>query len=142
MKIGYTAGVWDLLHVGHINILRNCKAMCDKLIVAVSTDQLIEEVKSKTPVIKFEERCEVIRAIKYVDVVVPQEDYEDKLGAWKRYKFDVMFVGDDWHSTLKWKQIEEEFKKIGVKIIYLPYTKGVSSTKINMILEKERKEGK
>ncbi len=138
MIIGYTTGVWDLLHIGHINILRNCKSMCDKLIVGVSTDEVVKKSKNKKTVINFEERCEIIRAIKYVDLVVPQDNYDNKFDAWERYRFDFMFVGDDWFKTNKWRNLEKEFKKRGVKIIYFPYTKGTSSTLINEILEKEK----
>ena len=138
MIIGYTTGVWDLLHIGHINILKNCKSMCDKLIVGVSTDEIIQKVKNKKPTIPFEERCEILKSISYVDVVVPQENYENKFEPWERYKFDIMFVGDDWFNTNKWKGLEKQFDKKGVRIVYFPYTKGTSSTLINKILEKQR----
>lgn len=136
--IGYTAGVFDLYHIGHLNVLRNAKSLCDKLIVAVTTDKLVQERKNKMPVIPYEERAEIIRNVKQVDVVIPQEDM-DKYDAWKRYKFDIMFVGDDWYETEKWKEIEAKLKAEGVKIIYFPYTKGTSSTIINEILNEKRK---
>ena len=134
--LGYTAGVYDLFHVGHLNILRNAKALCDKLIVAVSTDELVA-YKKKRAVIPFNERCEIVSHIKFVDVVVPQENM-DKLDAWKRYKFDIMFVGDDWYKIDKWDKIEKQLREVGVKIVYFPYTKGTSSTLINEILIRER----
>lgn len=137
-KIGFTSGVFDLFHVGHLNILRNAKSLCDKLIVAVSSDELVS-YKNKKAVIPHHERMEIVRNIKYVDTVVPQLDM-DKLKMWKRLKFDVMFVGDDWFETPKWESIEEEFNAVGVEIIYFPYTKGVSSTLINKTLESLRKE--
>jgi choline-phosphate cytidylyltransferase/glycerol-3-phosphate cytidylyltransferase len=133
MKIGYTTGVFDLFHVGHVNLLRNAKSLCDKLIVGVSSNELVA-YKGKSPVIGFEERVEVVRACKFVDLVVPQLDM-DKLDAHSRYKFDLMFVGDDWYKTNKWKNIEAELQKKGVTIIYFPYTKSVSSTLINKTLE-------
>ncbi|MBD3164439.1 adenylyltransferase/cytidyltransferase family protein [Candidatus Woesearchaeota archaeon] len=136
MVVGYTAGVFDLFHIGHLNILRNAKSMCDKLIVAVSTDDLVE-YKAKRALIPFTERCEIVRSIKYVDSVVPQYNM-DKFAAWKKIKFDIMFVGDDWHDTPKWQKIEEKFKEVGVKIIYFPYTKGISSTILNEMIDKER----
>jgi len=138
MTIGYMTGVFDLFHIGHLNIIKNSKELCDKLIVGVTTDELIQTYKSKKAIIPFEERCEIVRNIKGVSSVVPQYDM-DKLDAWKRYSFDIMFVGDDWYKTNKWEEIEEELKSVGVKIIYFPYTKGTSSTKINEILDKERK---
>jgi len=137
MTIGYTSGVYDLFHVGHLNMLRNAKSLCDKLIVGVTTDELVS-YKNKKAVIPFHERIEIVRNIKCVDVVVPQEDM-DKMKQWNKLKFDVIFVGDDWHNTDKWKEIELDFKRVGVQIVYFPYTKGISSTKLNNILKIERK---
>jgi glycerol-3-phosphate cytidylyltransferase len=131
--IGYTTGVFDLFHVGHLRLLERAKSLCEKLIVGVSTDELVS-YKHKKAVIPFEERAEIIAGIKYVDTVIPQETM-DKMDAWKRLKFDVMFVGDDWYKTEKWEQIELELKKAGVRIIYFPYTKGTSSTLINEVLQ-------
>lgn len=93
--IGYTTGVYDMFHIGHLNILRRAKEQCDFLIVGVSTDELVEREKHKTPVIPFAQRCEIVSAIRYVDKVVPQTD-KNKLGAWENYRFDKMFVGSDW----------------------------------------------
>lgn len=137
MTIGYTSGVYDLFHIGHLNMLRNAKSLCDKLIVGVTTDELVS-YKNKKAVIPFNERVEIVRSIKCVDAVVPQEDM-DKMEQWKKLKFDVMFVGDDWYNTDKWKAFEDDFKQVGVQIVYFPYTKGVSSTKINSILKDQRK---
>lgn len=130
--IGYTSGVYDLFHIGHLNLLKNAKGLCDKLIVGVSTDELVS-YKNKEAVIPHLERMEIVRSIKFVDVVVPQEDM-DKFKMWERLKFDVMFVGDDWFETPKWKELEDKFESVGVKIVYFPYTKGISSTKINETL--------
>jgi glycerol-3-phosphate cytidylyltransferase len=137
ITIGYTSGVYDLFHVGHLNMLRNAKSLCDKLIVGVTTDELVS-YKNKKAVIPFHERIEIVRNIKCVDAVVPQEDM-DKMKQWDKLKFDVIFVGDDWHNTEKWKDFESDFKEVGVKIVYFPYTKGISSTKLNNILKNERK---
>jgi len=136
MTIGYTSGVYDLFHVGHLNMLRNAKSLCDKLIVGVTTDELVA-YKNKKAVIPFHERIEIVRNIKCVDAVVPQEDM-NKIKQWEKLKFDVIFVGDDWYNTDKWKKFEAEFKEVGVQIVFFPYTKGVSSTKLNEILDKER----
>lgn len=138
MILGYTAGVYDLFHVGHLNLLRNAKAMCDKLIVGVSTDELVA-YKYKKAVINFTERMEIVRSIRYVDAVIPQETM-DKLETWKKLKFDVMFVGDDWYQTEKWKELEAQFADVGVRIVYFPYTKGSSSTLLNEVLVKLRDE--
>ena len=136
MIIGYTTGVFDLFHIGHLNLLRNAKGMCDKLIVGVTTDELVS-YKNKKAVIPHNERMEIVRAIKYVDAVIPQENM-DKFEMWKKLKFDVMFVGDDWYATDKWKEIEKQFNEVGVRIIYFPYTKGTSSTILNETLKKLR----
>ena len=133
LKIGYTSGVYDLFHVGHLNLLKNAKGLCDKLIVGVTSDELVS-YKNKKAVIKHSERMEIVRNIRFVDAVVPQNDM-DKFKMWERLKFDVMIVGDDWFDTPKWKDLDEKFKSVGVKIIYFPYTKGVSSTIINEALK-------
>lgn len=137
MKIGYTTGVFDLFHVGHLNMLKNAKSLCDKLIVGVTTDELVS-YKNKKSVIPFEERLEIVSSIKYVDLAVPQVNM-DKFDAYERYKFNVMFVGDDWYKTKKWESFEKQFKEVGVDIIYFPYTKSTSSTLINETLKKLRK---
>jgi len=130
MIIGYTTGVFDLFHIGHLNILRNAKAMCDRLIVGITTDALSMEHKNKRPIVPFEERCEIVRSITCVDVVIAQETM-DKFGAWKKLRFDMMFVGDDWYETSSWKNIQKQFDEVGVRIVYFPYTRGISSTTIN-----------
>ncbi len=132
MTVGYTTGVFDLFHIGHLNMLKNAKAMCDKLIVGVTTDELVS-YKHKHAMIPFEERIEIVRNIKCVDVAIPQISM-DKFEAWKKLHFDIMFVGDDWYGTQKWNDYENQFSQVGVKIIYYPYTKGISSTLINQML--------
>lgn len=127
-KVGYTAGVYDMFHVGHLNVIMNAKEYCEHLIVAVSTDEVVQMNKGKTPIIPFEERAKIVEAIRYVDEVVPQTDYSDKLSAAKKYGIDVMFVGDDWKGTDKWNKIEQQLNEIGVDLVYLPYTHSISST--------------
>lgn len=134
--VGYTSGVYDLFHVGHLNLLKNAKGLCDKLIVGVTSDELVS-YKNKKSVIPHSERMEIVRNIKCVDAVVPQNDM-DKIKMWERLKFDIMFVGDDWFDSAKWKELDSKFKSLGVKIIYFPYTKGVSSTLINSTLDNLR----
>lgn len=138
MIVGYTTGVYDLFHIGHLNMLRNAKAMCDKLIVGVTVDELVA-YKHKRAVIPFEERLEIVRSIDCVDVAIPQTTL-DKFEAWKKLRFDVMFVGDDWYGSSKWEEYQKQFDEVGVKIIYFPYTKGTSSTLINETLLKLRGE--
>jgi glycerol-3-phosphate cytidylyltransferase len=132
--VGYTTGVFDLFHIGHLNILKKAKSECDYLIVGVTSDELCRTAKKKIPIINLAERMEIVDSIKYVDKVVPQMDY-DKMVAWKELNFDKMFVGDDWKGTEKWNLLEVEFKKVGVEICYFPYTNTTSSTKIRKILD-------
>ena len=138
LKIGYTTGVYDLFHIGHLNLLRKAKAQCDYLIVGVSTDELVS-YKHKQAVIPFEERKEIVGSIKYVDEVVTQENM-NKMEAWEKYHFNVMFVGDDWKGTDKWNKIEADLNAVGAEVVYFPYTKGTSSTLINETLHKLRGE--
>lgn len=136
MIIGYTTGVFDLFHIGHLNLLKNAKSMCDKLIVGVTVDELVQ-YKGKTAMIPFEDRIEIVRSCKYVDAVIPQYDM-NKLEACKKIGATYLFVGDDWYNTDKWNNYEKEFEKNGIKIIYFPYTKGISSTKITEALKNTR----
>lgn len=133
MTIGYTAGVFDLFHIGHLNLLKSAKGLCDKLIVGVSTDELVK-YKGKTPVIPFSDRIEIIRSIKYVDAVVAQENM-DKLEMCQKLKADIMFVGDDWYNSEKWQDYERQFEEAGIRIVYFPYTKNISSTQISKALK-------
>lgn len=137
MRIGYTTGVFDMFHVGHLNILRRAKEQCDYLIVGVSTDELVKNYKNKTPIIPFEERKAILEAIKYVDKVVPQEN-RDKYSAYEKYEFNIMFVGDDWKGNSLFEEVEKKFKNVGVEVVYFPYTKGTSSTILKEKLEKIR----
>lgn len=132
LVVGYTTGVFDLFHIGHLNILKRAKEHCDYLIVGVTTDELVSYKNTKA-IIPFEERAQIIEGISYVDKVVPQSSM-DKMEAWHRLKFDRMFVGDDWKGTEKWNQFEEDFAKVNVEIVYFPYTKGTSSTQLKKVL--------
>jgi len=133
--IGYTTGVYDMFHIGHLNVLERAKQQCDYLIVGVSTDELVQHEKHKTPVIPYEERAAIVKALRCVDEVVPQED-KDKFGAWERLHFNKMFVGSDWQGTPAWNHYEEQFAPVGVKIIYLPHTDGISSTQLTEVVKK------
>ena len=137
MIIGYTAGVFDLFHIGHLNLLRNAKGMCDRLIVGVTTDELVT-YKGKASVIPFSDRIEIIRSLRCVDAVVAQDNM-DKLAMCKKLKANVMFVGDDWYKSEKWQEYEQQFAEAGIDIVYFPYTKNVSSTQISKALKHLRK---
>lgn len=128
-KIGYTTGVFDMFHIGHLNILKNAKAQCDYLIVGVSTDDVVLDYKHKKPIIPFEQRCEIVSAIKYVDEVVPQLSM-NKMEAFEKYKFNAIFHGSDWKNSDMYKKITADFEKVGVDVVFLPHTDGISSTMI------------
>lgn len=130
--IGYATGVFDMFHIGHLNILKHAKENCDFLVVGVSTDDLVNYKNTKT-IIPFPERIKIVDSIKYVDKTVAQTSM-DKMEAWQEIKFDKMFVGSDWKGTDKWKALEEEFSKIDVEIMYFPYTQGTSSSKLKVAL--------
>lgn len=138
MILGYTSGVYDLFHIGHLNLLKNAKGMCDKLIVGVTVDKLVE-YKHKHSVIPFEERIEIVRSVQYVDAAIPQEDL-DKFKMWEKLHFDMLFVGDDWFKSPRWEDMEQKFNNVGVRVVYFPYTKGTSSTLITQTLNKLRGE--
>ena len=128
MIIGYTTGVYDLFHIGHLNLLKSAKGLCDYLIVGVTVDELVS-YKKKKAVIPFEERIEIVRACRYVDAAVPQYDL-DKVAACRRLHADILFVGDDWYGSENWETYEAQLKEIGVRVIYFPYTRSISSTRI------------
>ena len=137
MTIGYTAGVYDLFHIGHLNLLKNAKGICDKLIVGVTVDELVC-YKGKKALIPFADRIEIVRSCKYVDVAIPQYDM-DKLVACKKLGADFLFVGDDWYASDIWKEYEKVFRESGIRIVYFPYTQGMSSTQIQRALEEAGK---
>ncbi|MDE6468321.1 MAG: adenylyltransferase/cytidyltransferase family protein [Muribaculaceae bacterium] len=126
-KVGYTTGVFDMFHIGHLNILRRAKEQCEYLIVGVSTDEVVESYKHHQPVIPYIDRAAIVEAIKYVDKVVPQETM-DKFDAWQSLQFNVMFHGSEWKGTELYNNYERRFSEVGVEIVYLPHTDGISST--------------
>lgn len=140
-RIGYTCEVFDLFHVGHLNLLERCKEQCDYLIVGMCDDKYVREVKKKEPVINEDDRLRILNALKCVDRAekVDIETTNDKMLAWNRFKFDVLFSGDDWKGSERYLKTEEQFKKIGASIEYLPYTQGVSSSGIKKKISGEEK---
>lgn len=133
--VGYTAGAFDLFHIGHLNLLVNAKKHCDYLIVGVSTDEIIKNHKNISPIIPFKERCQIVNSIEYVDEVVAQDNL-DKITAWERHHFDILFVGDDWKGDQRWIGYEKKLAERKAAIMYFPYTRETSSTKIRKILDK------
>ena len=132
--VGYTTGVFDLFHIGHLRLLQKAKSSCDRLIVGVSTDELVATYKNKKPIIPYEERVEIVSALKCVDEVVPQS-HRDKIAAYHEIKFDVMFVGSDWKGSDLFNAVEAELAEYGVNVVYFEYTKHVSSTSLKSTLQ-------
>ncbi|MBQ1463798.1 MAG: adenylyltransferase/cytidyltransferase family protein [Ruminococcus sp.] len=126
-KKGYTQGVYDMFHIGHLNLINHAKEHCDHLVVAVNSDSLVEQYKHKTPVVCEEERRYIVENIKAVDEAVIA-DTLDKVEQFKKYGFDAIFIGDDWKGNERWKQTEIELREYGVDVVYLPHTQGISST--------------
>ena len=134
MKIGYTCGVYDMFHIGHLNLFERCKQQCDYLIVGVCSDDYVKEYKNKAPVIDEESRARIVGALKCVDeaVIISTEETVNKLLAWNKFKFNVLFSGDDWKGTERFYRTEQEFKEKGIdlEMVFFPYTKGVSTTQL------------
>lgn len=135
-RIGYTQGTFDMFHIGHLNLLKHAKEWCDHLIVGVNADKLVEEYKNKTPVINENERAEIVRNIKGVDECFVVTTL-DKMDAHKRFNYDVIFIGDDWKGNARWECTRVELGKIGVDLIYLPHTNGISSTALTEVIKNE-----
>lgn len=123
----YTAGVFDLFHVGHLNLLQSARELGDRLIVAVSTDELVIDYKGRPPRVAFDERQAIVRALQCVDVCIPQHD-RDKFAAWERLRFEILVVGDDWYGTEEGNEWVDRLEGVGVRTVFLPYTRGVSTS--------------
>ena len=138
-KVGYTTGVFDMFHIGHLNILRRAKSQCETLIVGVTTDELCFKRKHKYPIINERDRIEIVKAIRYVDKVVIQTDM-DKFRSVKELGIDAVFVGSDWKGTDSWIQYEKEFAEVGCTVVYFDHTDGISSTILRDKLNEIEKE--
>jgi len=135
-KVGYIAGVFDLFHIGHLNLIRNAKNECEHLIVGVLTDDLVMHFKKQLPYIKASERKEIVDAIKYVDeTVFVDRSNIDKVDAWNLYHFDCLFSGDDWKGTESWIRDKERLNALGSDICFFNYTKSISSTQIKKMID-------
>ncbi|MEE0596038.1 MAG: adenylyltransferase/cytidyltransferase family protein [Agathobacter sp.] len=135
-KIGYTDGVYDLFHVGHLNMINTAKGHCEYLIVGVHGDEVVKEYKHHVPIINENDRRKIVASIKGVDEAVINQ-FRDKLKLWELYHFDVVFIGDDWKGTERWNQFEKVLGKLGVDVVYVPYTKGISTTEIRRKIMEE-----
>jgi glycerol-3-phosphate cytidylyltransferase len=131
--VGYLPGGWDMFHVGHLNIILRARKLCDELIAAVVSDEVLFSVKNKHPVVPLEERMEMVASLKIVDRVVP-DFTNNKVDAWKRYRFDVIFKGDDWRGTAKGLKLEADMATVGVEVRYFPYTSHTSSSALRELI--------
>jgi glycerol-3-phosphate cytidylyltransferase len=126
-KVGYTQGVYDMFHIGHLNLINRAKEQCEYLIVGVNSDELVTSYKHKETVIKESDRAEIVRNLKAVDECIIVHTL-DKLELYKELKFEAIFIGSDWYGNPRWMQTKETLCKYGVDVVFLPYTEGVSST--------------
>lgn len=131
--VGYVPGVFDLFHIGHLNILKRARALCDHLVAGVVIDSAVEKMKGYRPIVPFEERIEIVRAISCVDEAVTDTS-RDKRVVWSEHRFDVIFKGSDWEDTDKDRMLEKEMAEVGARVIYLPYTQHTSSTMLRDVL--------
>ena len=131
---GFTVGTFDLFHIGHLNLLRSAKEYCEYLIVGVHSDEWVMHCKNRSTIIPYEERADIVAAIRYVDEVVKNET-RSKMEVWEKYKFDVAFIGDDWKGTEVWNKIEQELNSVGCDVVYIPYTQGISTTELRIKLK-------
>lgn len=140
MRTGCTVGVFDLFHIGHLNLLEKCKQNCDRLIVFVCDDEYARNNKHKSPVFNENDRVRLISSIKYVDevILIDERLTVDKIALWKEHPFDILFSGDDWKGSERYRITESEFGKLGVEIRYFPYTEGISSTKLAQVLDGDK----
>lgn len=134
--VGYTQGVYDMFHIGHLNLLKNAKQKCDFLIVGVNSDELTMRYKNKEPIIPEDERLAIVDAVKYVDATDLATDH-NKLEAYAKHHYDIIFVGEDHKGEPKWRQLESELSKVGSKVVYLPYTEHTNSTKLRAVLDEK-----
>ena len=132
-RTGYVPGGWDMFHIGHLRILERARAQCDRLVVGVVTDEALMAAKGKVPMVPFAQRAAVVAAIGLVDEVVADAS-SNKLRAWERVGFDVLFKGDDWRGTAKGDRLEAEMAQVGVELRYFPYTPHTSSTALRSVL--------
>ena len=126
-KIGYTQGVFDMFHIGHLNLINNAKKRCDYLIVGVNSDRLVEDYKNRSPVIKENDRAEIVRNLKAVDKCIIV-DTLDKIAIYEKIHFDAVFIGSDWKGNERWIQTENDLAQVNADVVYLDYTPNVSST--------------
>ncbi len=138
-RVGYTQGVYDMFHIGHLNLLNHAREYCEHLIVGVNADELVEQYKQKRPVIGQDDRRTIVANIKAVDECIIA-DTLDKTEMWKRLHFDAIFIGDDWKGNPRWEQTKADLAKLGVDVVFLPHTRGISSTGLRGVNDRKVEE--
>ncbi|MET0861426.1 MAG: adenylyltransferase/cytidyltransferase family protein [Microbacterium sp.] len=133
-RIGYAGGAFDLFHIGHLNILRHAKGQCDYLVAGVASDEMMLQTKGIKPVVPLVERLEIVRSIDVVDEAIA-EVHANKMDTWREVGFDVYFKGDDWKGTERGLRLERELARVGVEVVYFPYTLSTSSTILRRALD-------
>lgn len=139
-KVGYTQGVFDMFHIGHLRLINHAAEQCERLVVGVNSDALVQEYKNKTPVIGEEDRAEIIRNLRSVDQVEIVSTL-DKKQTWDKIHFDAVFIGDDWKGNERWKQTEKILTEVGAVVVYLPHTEGISSTILRVEIPMRTEDG-
>ncbi len=137
--VGFVPGVWDMFHIGHLNLLQRARLHCDHLIAGVLIDELVVEGKGRPPVMPWAERVEILASLRLVDTAV-RDDSLDKLALWDRLRFDVLFKGDDWQGTPKGDRMGRDAARLGVRVQYFPYTPHTSSTHLRQVLNERNAE--
>lgn len=135
LTVGYVPGVFDMFHIGHLNILRASRERCDRLIAGVVTDEVVETMKGYRPIVPLDERMEILRAVRFVDEVVVDTS-ADKREVWRDHRFDLLFKGDDWQHTERGERLEQHMAEVGAAVVYLPYTPHTSSTVLRQTLDR------
>lgn len=131
--VGYSSGVFDMFHVGHLNLLRRARNYCHHLVVGVASDEYVDNLKGRPPVVPCDERIDIISALGIVDEVVIDRS-QDKLAIWQQRPFDVIFKGNDWQGTPKGYRLERSMSDVGVEVVYFPYTRHTSSSMLRSFL--------
>lgn len=137
-NVGYMAGVYDLFHIGHLNLIKKAKEHCNYLIVGVLTDEEVMRWKVNRPFIPFEERIEIVRSISYVDEVVKVESHNiDRMDSWNILHFDCQFSGSDYADNEGWLADQKKLREVGSDIVFFPYTESTSSTQLKNLINKK-----
>ncbi|MFS0886574.1 adenylyltransferase/cytidyltransferase family protein [Aeromicrobium sp. 179-A 4D2 NHS] len=133
--VGYASGVFDMFHIGHLNLLRRAREHCETLVVGVASDEYVLALKGREPVVPLAERIEIVSSLRFVDEVIVDRS-EDKRVAWRQRSFDAIFKGDDWRGSPKGERLEQAMAEVGARVVYFPYTLHTSSTRLRGFIER------